>query len=172
MKYQLLFSVLLIVGVCVFSLPTSAQELTIACEANLPPFSYKEDGEVKGVVIEILHALLQKVGRTDEIRLYPWARLYNVGLEDDNMLICAITHTAERDALFQWCGEIVVSPLVLFALTSRDDIEEMSDVEALKQYEIGTLRNAQREQYLIKKGLVVGEHLAPVKSYRQNYLKL
>lgn len=172
MRYQVLFRVMLVLGVGVLSLSTSSQELTIACEADLPPFSFEEQGEEKGIVVEIVNALLQRLGREESIQLFPWARLYEMGLQNENIMIGAITHTGERDSLFQWCGDIVVSPLVLLALKDRDDITEMSEVEDLEPYTIGTLRNSQREQYLMNKGLMVGVHLESAATYRQNYLKL
>ncbi|WP_108650618.1 substrate-binding periplasmic protein [Dongshaea marina] len=64
-----LFSLLL----CLIFLSAKAQPLKIA-SLSLPPFSYMENGEIKGFAVEIVSEALNRLEVEHKIFIQPWAR--------------------------------------------------------------------------------------------------
>ncbi|WP_159738418.1 substrate-binding periplasmic protein [Vibrio atypicus] len=155
----------------IFNAPAHANKVTIICEEGMYPFSWSEGNIARGIVVELVQAMLDEMNRTDTILIYPWSRTYKAGLTVPNTLICTMAKTKQREALFKWVGEVFSSPPVLLALKSRTDIKADS-LEDLKKYRIGTHRSSFREKHLISKGFVVGENLVSENNNNINYRKL
>ncbi|WP_367987729.1 substrate-binding periplasmic protein [Vibrio sp. NTOU-M3] len=157
----------------VLLLPTlaRAQSLTVICEENMPPFSWTEDNQAKGIAVEVIQAILKELDLSVSVQLYPWARAYRMGLNHSNTLICTMARTKEREQKFKWAGEIFSSPPVLLALRYRTDIH-IASFNDLNKFRIGTHRDSFRERYLLSKGLILGESVIPEGSNILNYKKL
>ena len=150
--------------------PLQADELLIVTE-SLPPYNYKEEGEVRGVSTEVVQAVLEVLGIESQIRVYPWARAYQTALKRPNVLIYSISRTPQREDLFQWVGEVVPNNSYLFKLATRQDIA-LTTVADAKSYRIGTWREDVSEQYLLSQGFVQGKHLDNKGNPQQNIVKL
>lgn len=124
-------------------------------------YSYLEDGKVSGPATEVVEATLKRAGIADyQIGMYPWARAYDMALQEPGVLVYLIARTSEREALFRWVGEILRIDYHFYKLRERDDIQ-VSDLEAAKAYRIGVLRDDVRHQYLQAQGfskIVVTAH--------------
>ncbi len=114
------------------------------------PYSYREDGVVKGTATEIVRATLVRAGLNYNIKVYPWARAYHMSLNNENILIFAITKTDERLPLFKWVSP--VSPgdnNYFYKLKTRKDII-INSLEEAKKYSVGANRASYKHQLLIK----------------------
>lgn len=85
----------------------SAETLHLVTEAY-PPFAYEEGGATKGVVTDLLKAVMADAKIDYDIRILPWARAYTLASTEKNYCAFSTVHTTERDAHFQW-----VEPLFL-----------------------------------------------------------
>lgn len=124
-------------------------------------YSYLRDGKVSGPATEVVEATLQRAGLDDyQIGLYPWARAYDMALQEPDVLVYLIARTSEREALFRWVGEIMRIDYHFYKLREREDID-VPDLEAAKAYRVGVLRDDVRHQYLQARGfdkIVVTAH--------------
>ena len=143
------------------------QKITIVTEEN-PPYNYKVDGEVVGVSVAVVEAVLKEVDVSATINSYPWPRAYKMALENENTLIFSISRIPTRENSFKWIGEIAPSEFYLFSLRSRDDIE-ISNLQDAKKYSIGTVKNEASEQFLTTNGF---SNIQSNVSYKSNLKKL
>ena len=124
-------------------------------------YSYLHDGQVGGPASRLVEAMLQRAGLTDySLALYPWARAYDMALQQPNVLIYLIARTPEREPLFKWVGEVMRIDYHVYKLRGQPDIQVRTLADA-KHYSIGVLRDDVRHQYLQAEGftkLVVAAH--------------
>lgn len=115
-------------------------------------YSYMLDGRVAGPASEVVKATLQRAGFRDyELALYPWARAYDMALEEPGVLIYLIARTPEREPLFRWVGEVMRIDYHFYKLRERTDITA-ADLQAAKRYRVGVLRDDVRHHYLQANG--------------------
>ncbi len=115
--------------------------------SHVPPFSYEENDEVKGLSTEVVQAILKELGINKEILIFPWARAYLHATTQPNTLIYLIDRLPDRESQFKWVGTITPIESYLYKLKSRSDIQitQFSDV---LPYEIGVLKEDAGHQYL------------------------
>jgi polar amino acid transport system substrate-binding protein len=160
--------ILAIASIFLFSAqPLFSAELTILTE-NLPPLNYLKDGELVGPSIEIVEEIQRRVGSRDKIQVYPWARAYQMALEDENIVLFGTTHTKARENKFKWIGPLATKRDILVAKKgSGIKINNLDD--AKKVGRIGTLREDTRELFLKRHGFT---NLEPVSDEQLNAQKL
>nr|WP_298144318.1 transporter substrate-binding domain-containing protein [uncultured Pseudomonas sp.] len=115
-------------------------------------YSYLQDGKVAGTATAVVEATLQRAGLNDySVTIYPWARAYDMALQEKNVLIYLIARTPEREALFKWVGEIEHIDYPMYKLRERSDIQ-VRDLQEAKHYSVGVVRDDVRHQYLKEQG--------------------
>ena len=94
-----------------------------------------------GSSTKIIKQVLKKARIDYDIRLYPWARSYEMALKNDNTMIYSILRTPEREKLFKWVCPISGSvELYLYKLKKRTKLN-ISNIEQAKNYSTGVTRN-------------------------------
>ena len=132
-------------------------------------YSYLENGRVAGPASAVVEATLQRAGLSDySLALYPWARAYDMALQQPDVLIYLIARTTEREPLFKWVGEITRIDYHLYKLRARQDIQVRALTDA-RQYSIGVLRDDVRQKYLRTQGF---SKLVVSATNRDNFQKL
>lgn len=115
-------------------------------------YTYVRDGKVAGPATEIVEAALTRAGLNDhKIALYPWARAYDMALQEPNTLIYLIARTPAREAQFKWAGEFLRIEYHLYKLRSRKDVV-VRNLNDAKAYAVGVMRDDVRQQYLQSRG--------------------
>lgn len=153
----------------VYSALTYAHAITAVTE-ELPPYNMTVDGELTGMGTEVVKAVLEEAGEDVRIRSMPWARAYDIALNNENVLIYSIARTPQREPLFKWVGVIAPTRWFLFSLPGTEfDLKTLDDA---RQYQIATVKADVGEQYLIDKGFAVGRNLQSSNKYEHNYQKL
>ncbi len=56
-----------------FSSPNFAETLELVT-LQYPPYEYEENGEVKGLAVEIVKEVFKRLDQPISIKVYPWAR--------------------------------------------------------------------------------------------------
>jgi polar amino acid transport system substrate-binding protein len=131
----------------------SAKDLTYITE-RLPPYNYQEDGRLKGISVDLLEMVWDKMGislNRSIIKLLPWTEGYERALNENNTVLFSTGQTAEREKLFKWAGPIESGRLVLLAKV--DKTIDIAAPEDLKKYRIGGIENDIAMQMLLDKGL-------------------
>lgn len=107
---------------------------------ELPPYNYQVDGKYRGVSYEVLEAALKAVdiemGQCT-IKMYPWARIYDMIQHDSNTCAFTMRRTPEREALFKWAGPIVDFRLAMIFKKTRVTIDKPSDIA---NYVVGIMK--------------------------------
>ena len=93
------YRIILILLCWLLSAQVSAIRLTVVTE-DLYPYNYIENGELKGQATEIVVKVLKHAGIDYSIQVYPWARAYNLALNNKNVLIYSIVKIPSREKLF------------------------------------------------------------------------
>ena len=155
-------------SVFIFSVqPLMSAELTILTE-NLPPLNYLKEGVLVGPSVEIVKEIQKRVGLSEEIKVYPWARAYKMALEDENVVLFGMTHTKVREDIFKWVGPLATKRDILVAKKgSGVKINSLEDAKKVKR--IGTLRDDTRERLLQSHGFT---NLESVSDEQKNAQKL
>lgn len=117
--------------------PGKTRTYEIACEI-FPPFSYEENGVVKGIFIDLVREAFNRMGYKISIQVYPWARAINM-LENGNTdALCTIYKNAERESFADFTDPVVPDTQSLFVLRDSKIIFDGS-LESLRPYTIGMM---------------------------------
>jgi polar amino acid transport system substrate-binding protein len=134
-----------------FALAQTADDILYITE-DYPPFNFEEDGKLKGISVDLMVLMLQKLNSKlsrDDIKLHPWARGYSWVQERPNTCLFAMMRSKGREKLFKWVGPIAPEPIVLFALKSKNI--KIKSIEDLNKYKIGVVTNDISHLYLLEK---------------------
>jgi ABC-type amino acid transport substrate-binding protein/CheY-like chemotaxis protein len=93
---------------------TDDDTLTFLTNVGLP-FAALKDGEPVGFAVEILHEIMQRLGRSDTIEFGDWKVLYERTLTQPGTVLMPPSRTPEREKLFKWVGPLIPEKIVLFA---------------------------------------------------------
>ncbi len=109
--------------------------------ANLPPFGSLKDGKPVGFAVEIIHEIMQRLGRADTIEFDDWKVVYERVLTESGTVLMPPSRTPERENLFKWVGPLVPEKIVLFArrdsglvINSLEDAKKVSGIATVTGY--------------------------------------
>jgi polar amino acid transport system substrate-binding protein len=105
-----------------------------------PPYNYQENGSIKGVSVELLSAITEKLGAKvipNKIHLTTWADGYQTALTQNNTVLFSTVRLPERETAFKWAGPICSYQYALF--TGWDKTTAVNSTEELKNYKIGVI---------------------------------
>lgn len=132
--------------------PGAAHADTIRAVTETTPYTYQKGERVEGPATEVVEKTLQAAGLTNYlVKVYPWARAYDMALKEPDVLIYLIARTPAREQQFKWAGEIMKIQYHLYRLRDRTDITVKVLADA-RQFTIGVMRDDVRQQYLQSKG--------------------
>ncbi len=121
---------------------------------HLPPYNYMENGTLKGVSVDLLEAVTEKMGKKvtrEEINLVPWTEGYQTVLTQNNTVLFTTVRIPEREQSFKWAGPVYTYTNVLFA--RPDSGITIESPEDLKGYRIGVIVDDIAVQQLLNAGV-------------------
>lgn len=127
----------------------SAEEINVVTEYLEPYQTQNPDGSLGGFSTEVINELFLLTNDKAQIQVMPWARAYEVGLNQANTLIYSIARTPSREEKFQWVGALKEERLYFWGLKkhfSKNDYK----VNELKEYKIAVSRHSNTAQYILK----------------------
>jgi len=117
---------------------------------NYPPLNYMEDGILKGSSADFVKKGIKNIGFDIPIKVYPWARSYEMAKEQENVFIFSISRTPEREDLFKWVALINSQNVYLYALSDREIT--INNLEDIKKYKVSAMSEDFTEQGLKRLG--------------------
>lgn len=137
--------------ISVISLNATGPEDLVYITEDYAPSNYLENGELKGVAVDLLRALWNKMGVENQaIEVYPWARGYQMVLNRADTVLFAMTRNKDREDFFKWVGPIYRGRTSIITLSDNyDGIESLSGIMSGK---LGALRDDLGYHLLIKEG--------------------
>ncbi len=86
---------------------------------EFPPFNYTNEKKLIGISVDILHELFKVVEFEYKIEMLPWARAYDIALNEGNVMIFTVGRNANRENLFHWIGKVATVNSVLFSSAKK-----------------------------------------------------
>ncbi|QTA78085.1 Extracellular solute-binding protein, family 3 [Desulfonema limicola] len=117
------------------------------------PTNYTENGELKGVSVELLKLIWAEMGYPEQkIEVLPWPRGYRRLQREPGTCLFVTTKTKSRDEQekFKWAGPVKPNDIVLFA--RKDRKIKLNSLDDAKKYKIGTVINDAGETLLLEAG--------------------
>jgi polar amino acid transport system substrate-binding protein len=137
---------------------TLAKNLHVVTE-DVPPLQMQKNNNAPtGAMVEIVAAMLARAQLIADIKLYPWARSYQLALSEEDTIIFSLLRDKAREDKFQWIGKLYTLNSYIATLKARDDIEIDNIVKA-KAYRVGTIRGDLAENYLLAQGFSMNKNL-------------
>lgn len=141
--------------------------LTIVVEEGTPGVFYDQDGHLSGLIVDTIEELKHRTEEDAPIEVVPWARAYNIALDNPGVLLAPTTRTVEREHMFSWLGPIVTQQWGIYGLEGQKPLCSMEEARTLKS--IGVVRGDARAEFLREQSF---RNLVPVKSSELNVIKL
>ena len=153
---KILLARLCLGGAMLAALPVWAAEpvLRAVVGDHNAPFNYLEQGQLKGMSVEIARAVAKRAGFVLSAQPLPWARALATAREERSVLILTVARTAEREAWFSWIGPIADREIWLWKLGTRTDVAPKT-FDDLKRYHVGDTINNATVETLKEKGIEV-----------------
>lgn len=85
-----------------------------------PPTSFSRDGELQGLAVDVVRALIERTGDAGKIELLPWTRGYHLAQNQPNTAVFSTVRTPEREHKFQWVGPLLIGTTSFYSLKSRN----------------------------------------------------
>src|SRR5664280_1556671 len=110
----------------------STEPLVFLGNQNLPPVVYLENGLPKGIVVDIVHALAVKMGRTIEIKAMNWAEAQKIVEQGGADALIQINITEERKKIYDFSDSLLESKFSIFTLSGKVGILGAADLRGLR----------------------------------------
>ena len=106
--------------------------LVVAGNAKYQPITFQENHQAKGVVVDIVRALGQRLGRPVEFRLIVWTDAQAQLLQGQVEAIAPMAMTAARRKLFDFSDPVLELQISIFVRGDREGILDMEDLHGLR----------------------------------------
>jgi len=125
--------------VIIISATVSAKPLELLT-LQYPPYEFEEDGELKGFVVDIIHAVFQRMDQPINITLLPWARALQMIEDGEADAIFTAYKTPEREVFADYSNEILMPQVISLFVRQDSNITFNDDLAALSDYSFGAVR--------------------------------
>lgn len=115
------------------------EKITVFTE-EWAPYNYSENGELKGISIEVLRAVIDKLEADVEFKLYPSMRSSKLMKEGPNTMFVSMFRTPEREEKFQWIGPLIDASIYFYK--RKSDVRVITSLEEAKKVESIASRHA------------------------------
>ncbi len=119
-----------------------------------PPNQYREDGRLKGALVEIVAAVFDRADTAltrRDIRMVPWSRGYKRTLERPNTALFGTVRTDLREDKFVWVGPLAPTAQVVIGPKAAD--HEPASPAYFNAFTTLTVREDVAEQLLLARGV-------------------
>lgn len=140
-------AVLMLAGSAGFQ-PAMAQVQIVATAR--PPYMVDLDGRASGPAIELAGLVAQAAGIDPTVRLMPFQRAL-LALEQGETLYPALLRTPQREANFQWIGEIFTDRAVFFTRRGSPVVNQIDTLKLLPR--LNVLRGSELQGLLLSFGI-------------------
>lgn len=143
-------------------------ELRILAVDEAPASFINADGQVEGLIIDVVKELQRRLGDTTPIQMLPEQRALMLASTTPDTLLLGFSRTPAREQLFHMITPVLRKSWVLYGRQGDSpEVANLRDLAAV--HHIGVVRGDIREIYLRQQGLT---NLDPVAEHQHNLRKL
>ena len=135
---------------------------------DYPPYAYEENGQIKGIAVEIVSALVKEAKINASTDIYPFARAFHNATTKADTGIFPLIKLPEREKLLIWGSELFPINAYVYTLKSRSEIK-VNSVADLHKLANGAILNAADHIYLKELGV---KNIQTVVKLEQNLQKM
>lgn len=121
--------------------------------SDLPPMAMQGDPGQRGVLLDLVEAMLRLAALPAEPEFFPWARAMLVAAARPRTLIVPLNRSADREARFQWLVKLYTQRFAFVTLAGQPRVET---VEQARRLRIGGLRGSANLDKLRQEGVQPG----------------
>lgn len=118
--------------------------------SELPPMSMAGEPGQRGVLLDLVEAMLKRAELSAQVELYPWARAMLLAGEKPRTLILPLNRTPDREARFQWLVKLYAQHFVFLTLAGKPRVES---AEQLRELRVSGLRGSSNLGKLHQQGI-------------------
>ena len=85
------------------------------------PTSFMRDGRPDGLVVELVAAVQQRLGRPERAQIIPWTRANALAKAEPNVMLAAVVRTPEREAFLHFVGPVFTTRISAYVVKGRLD---------------------------------------------------
>lgn len=112
---------------------SSGSSLRLITE-EFPPVSFTDNGVPRGLAVEVVQTIQQRLGQSLPIEFLPWARGMREAQDSQPTALFATARTPDRERLFHWVGPIVQFYSAFYALAGRaPQVQSLADARRVSQ---------------------------------------
>ena len=123
---------------CLCSLPAVATPYRFVT-LDYPPYEYEENGQVKGMAVEIIREIFRQMGKEVTIEVYPWARSIEMFQDGEADGIFTFFKTPEREAYTRFSREPLITQPISLWVPRHSRIESGLPLARLACYTFGVV---------------------------------
>lgn len=117
---------------------------------EFPPINFTEEGRPSGLAVEVVQAVLRRLGQTLPVEFLPWARAYREAQGAEPVALFSAARIPERERLLQWVGPIVTFYSSFYARAGADRLKRFDD--ARRAADVLVVRDWYTAQQLASEG--------------------
>jgi len=129
----------MIIGLLLFSTQSTARTLELVT-LQYPPYIYSEDGNIKGIAVQIIREGFRRMQQPIKIRLLPWSRAITQIQNGNADAIFTAYKNPEREKFADYSKGIVMPQIVSLFVLKDSSIAWEGEFKALTKYSIGVVR--------------------------------
>jgi signal transduction histidine kinase len=98
---------------------------------NLPPMNYLENEKAKGLTVDIVTAIAERMERPVKIELMDWAEAQQLVLDGKADALIQINYTEERELLYDFSDPLLETEFAIFIPADKPGITNIFDLREL-----------------------------------------
>ncbi len=132
------FAIVLCLALIAFA-PAAADTLELVT-LQYPPYEFEENGEVKGVAIDIINEVFSKMKQPISIKVLPWARAIGMIKSGNADAIFTAYKTAERETFADYSKEVLMPQTISLFVLKESNVAFDGDLSKLGSNSFGVVR--------------------------------
>lgn len=109
------------------AVPTADEAGLRLLSEEFPPINFTDAGRPSGLAVEVVQAVLHRLGQQLPIEFLPWARAYREAQGRQPVALFSAARIPEREKLFQWVGPIVTFYSSFYARAGAERLKRLDD---------------------------------------------
>ncbi len=130
-----LFIGLLLIGLCARQ-ALSSEPLQLVT-LDYPPYEYSENGEIKGLAVNVIREVFRRLDYKIEIISLPWARSLKLVERGQADAIFTAYRTPEREQFLDYSNEVLMPQEVSLFTRKSFPVHQSSELLSLGKYHFG-----------------------------------
>nr|CRH06750.1 putative Histidine kinase with Extracellular solute-binding domain and response regulator receiver domain [Candidatus Magnetococcus massalia] len=118
--------------------------------AHIPSITYRKEGQLTGLGIEVVQELIARMGRHDTVEMMLWSDAIETVKQQPNTALLPPSRTSKREKLFKWVGPIIPERLYLFK--KKGTTVAATTLAEAKKYRVGAVKGYASQRLLKKLG--------------------